>query len=342
MKKITEKDYIKLFKNRKNKSLKLIKYNGWSFTKSKYYCKKHKIYYDGNPKVALSGNSCPQCTKEAISHKVSENYRTGKVKTTSIGTTEFIRRSKIIHNNRYVYDKTIYTRWDCKVKIKCKKHGYFIQNAYDHLAGCGCPKCWHELPAHNRLSNKECIKRLKKLYGNSYDYSEVDFQGMDKDIILTHKKCGNRFKIKAVKVLNRNTESPCKKCKNYSQSSMAIDCIKTLGKISKLRFRHSNNYGEYQIKDTLYKVDGYNKKLNLILEFYGDYYHANPKVYTKRFYKLKGKVVSVNTINNKNKIRENTIKSKGFNLFIVWEYDWINNKETTIKKFMKYVEGLKK
>ena len=54
---------------------------------------------------------------------------------------EFITRSKKIHNNKYSYDKTVYTTAHNSVIISCPIHGDFEQKAYRHLAGSGCNAC---------------------------------------------------------------------------------------------------------------------------------------------------------------------------------------------------------
>lgn len=57
------------------------------------------------------------------------------------GTTqEFIRKSKLIHGNKYDYSKTIYEGVKNKVKITCDIHGTFEQRPDKHLSGSGCKK----------------------------------------------------------------------------------------------------------------------------------------------------------------------------------------------------------
>lgn len=48
-------------------------------------------------------------------------------------TEQFIDKSKKIHGNKYDYSDTIYVGTYCKVKIKCYKHGEFLQRPNDHL-----------------------------------------------------------------------------------------------------------------------------------------------------------------------------------------------------------------
>lgn len=72
---------------------------------------------------------CPKCALE----KRDDKRRTG--------ISDFIRRSNIIHHNKYNYDKAIYINQQTNVTISCPKHGDFSQRPLDHLRGKGCPLC---------------------------------------------------------------------------------------------------------------------------------------------------------------------------------------------------------
>lgn len=75
------------------------------------------------------GNGCPLCGQTSRENK----YRLGK--------TNFIRKSKEIHGDRYDYNLVKYTNNATKVKIKCKIHGIFEQTPGSHLLGRGCRIC---------------------------------------------------------------------------------------------------------------------------------------------------------------------------------------------------------
>jgi len=55
---------------------------------------------------------------------------------------EFIKRSNIIHQNKYIYSKSNYKNYKTKIEIECPKHGTFTQNPDKHLTGQGCPDCY--------------------------------------------------------------------------------------------------------------------------------------------------------------------------------------------------------
>ena len=80
---------------------------------------------------------------------------------------------------------------------------------------------------------------------------------------------------------------------------------------------------------------------NKIIEFYGDYYHANPKIYEKE--KIIGSKYSCHKAEDIWKIdfdRVKLIKEKGFEVLIVWESDYKNNKEEIKNKCIKWIKNL--
>lgn len=58
-----------------------------------------------------------------------------------LSNDDFIKRSNIIHNNKYDYSLIKYKNSLSKVKIICNEHGEFLQKPNKHLGGQGCPKC---------------------------------------------------------------------------------------------------------------------------------------------------------------------------------------------------------
>lgn len=70
---------------------------------------------------------CPDCGKKS-----------GK----KLTTEKFIAKSKEQHNERYIYNNTIYVDAHTKVVITCREHGDFEQLPYSHYkGGQGCPVC---------------------------------------------------------------------------------------------------------------------------------------------------------------------------------------------------------
>jgi len=63
--------------------------------------------------------------------------------------------------------------------------------------------------------------------------------------------------------------------------------------------------------------------LNMVIEFYGDYWHCNPSIYKiDYFHKHKKKIAS--EIWEEDEIRVDYIKKRGYNLHIIWEKEYKN------------------
>ncbi len=74
---------------------------------------------------------------------------------------DFIKKAKIIHENKYNYSKVNYNKSNIKIEIICPVHGKFFQNPNNHLSGQGCPKC-------NISKGENKIKRILDNYNISY------------------------------------------------------------------------------------------------------------------------------------------------------------------------------
>lgn len=125
-------------------------------------CPKHREFYQ-KASNHLNGNGCPICSTESIKGS----------------TEEFIEKAKEVHGDRYDYSKVDYKCRKEKVCIICKEdgHGEFFQTPGDHISGRGCPKCKRvNLGNRNRKTTEKFIREARKVHGDSYDYSKVEYK----------------------------------------------------------------------------------------------------------------------------------------------------------------------
>lgn len=73
-----------------------------------------------------------------------------------------------------------------------------------------------------------------------------------------------------------------------------------------------------------------------IIEFNGDYWHANPKIY-KKDYINKTLNLTAYEIWKKDEKRKKYIQKQGYQLYVVWESDYKNDPENTIKKCIEFL-----
>ena len=99
----------------------------------------------------------------------------------------FIEKAKKIHGDKYDYSKVDLEHRDEKgrVIIICPKHGEFLQRPHSHTHGSGCKKCWEEKKCKNLFSNtKEFVEKAKKVHGDKYDYSKVEYKRSKQDVCI--------------------------------------------------------------------------------------------------------------------------------------------------------------
>lgn len=154
------------------------------YDKVKYINKETKVFltcpihgeFSIVPRELIGGRLyCPQCTKER-KRKEKEN--------------RFIEKSKVIHNNKYIYSNVYYENSGKKVCIICPDHGEFLVTPTNHMHGVDCPKCAVEKLKEINNKKKEdfakfFIEQSKEIHGNKYIYDKVVYTGNEKKVIIT-------------------------------------------------------------------------------------------------------------------------------------------------------------
>jgi hypothetical protein len=75
---------------------------------------------------------------------------------------------------------------------------------------------------------------------------------------------------------------------------------------------------------------------NKIIEYNGDFWHANPKIYDESFYNKVSKK-SAKDIWNKEDHKEKVALESGYYLHRVWESDYKQDKERVIEECIKFL-----
>ena len=225
-------------------------------TKIIIICQEHGDFIQ-RPDNHLNGQNCPLCM--------------------SCNTMTFVKKSKIIHDNVYNYDKVNYINNSTKVIITCYKHGDFEQQPNSHLIGSGCPSCFG-----TKLSNtKEFIENSNRIHNNKYQYNKSKYISSKSKITITCSKHGDFEQ----RVKDHLRGSGCKKCKN------------SLGENKLERILRENNIifeGQYWFEDLKDKnylhfdigVLDDNKKLKYLIEFNGAQHYQYVEYFHKTYQKF--------------------------------------------------------
>lgn len=242
--------------------------------------------------------------------------------TAKLTTTEFIRRAKLKHGNKYIYKESVYTGMSMHLKIGCKVHGIFSPIAGDHLSGSGCRKCADNQNSKNfTYTTEKFVQKATAVHGNRYDYSKSKYISCDTPVIITCRVHGD-FLQKPI--YHTNNSSGCSKCGGSRYSKASIRWIEAESKSRRLKgVLHAENGGEYQIPGTRLRVDGYHPRSKTIFEFYGDDIHGNPLVHSPRskphpfLHNCTARKLYTDTLN-----REKLLLKLGYKLITMWQSDF--------------------
>jgi hypothetical protein len=174
---------------------------------------------------------------------------------------KFVKRANKIHDSKYDYSKVEYKTLKSKILVGCKIHGEFFTTPYRHIGqGCGCKKCAFERMAlGNQLTTNDFVVSAKKVHGDKYDYTQVEYISSLEKVKIICKEHGEFF------------QTPSGHLSGYGCSKCAGNYSCTLSEfINKCRNVHGDKY-DYS------KTDYFRNKKKVIVgcKIHGDF-HVTP------------------------------------------------------------------
>lgn len=144
-------------------------------SKVKIICPVHGVFETSFGNHVYNKTGCPKCS--GVYQPTNE---------------EFIERLKeVLKDKNYDYSQVQYVNSKTKVGIICheknvlgNEHGIFYAKPNHLLEGHGCPNC-----AHRHLTTEEWIVMARKVHGDKYDYSKIEYHNNqnEKQSIICHK-----------------------------------------------------------------------------------------------------------------------------------------------------------
>jgi hypothetical protein len=175
-------------------------------------------------------------------------------------------------------------------------------------------------------------------------------KGMSLEEANEHQRCEqSKRSAKSSKFLNKNHTKESKRKISETMKSKILeigtenwcDHFGQINSISKIEL-HCFNFIKEHICNNLESnkfIDYYYVDMivgNKIIEFFGDYWHCNPYKYSKDYINTNiGK--SANEIWQSDMIRINSLKSKGYDVLIIWESEWIKDQSKILNKVRKFL-----
>jgi G:T-mismatch repair DNA endonuclease (very short patch repair protein) len=294
-----------------------------------------------------------------IEKKIIEEYLKGKGSTTL--TKEFaICKSKILEilNNKnlirkrdrcdslsYSFDGTNYATEricsKCKNTIitKSKDKKICCRNHFNKIKKNSlCKPCSLSLqigegnPFFGKKHTKKTIKKISKsrkgkATGNNNAMSNPKWRKKASNNLKKKWESGQLEGTRKIMSQHMKNSIKCGKIKSVNKSKKEGQIIEFL-KEKKIRSIQS-----YKVDTKI--CDIYIPKYNLIIEYFGDYWHCNPKKYD-RYYLNKKKGKTAQEIWDYDRSKIDLIKNFGYNIEVIWEQELKNNNNKIIEIIHKY------
>ena len=259
-----ECEYCKRFEEMKRKAVskygskfdysKAKKYYFDRYSKVQIKCFKHgefNISFDEHLNKTLCG--CPECGKEEGSRK--------KIKTTASHYTDDLKKK---YGDKFDYSKVEYKGLTVPITIICKKCGKVMRRMpFSHLSCIDCSS------KERAKTTEQFIEDAKKIHGDAFDYSLVNYINVKTQIKLICKKCGEVINKYPNELL---AGKGCRNCKIYKGERK----IKLWLEHNNITYTRNKDYSKLKDTNPL-SYDFYLKDYNMLIEYNGiQHYEFKP------------------------------------------------------------------
>jgi hypothetical protein len=251
------------------------------------------------PSNHFAGQGCKLCRKPALKR-----------------LQKFIVDSRTTHGSRYDYTFVELTTLQDKVWIGCPEHGLFLQEAGIHKLGRGCQQCvgqrWYTAESY--------IHKANLVHNNKYSYEKLAYVNNVTRVNVTCPDHGDFHPLPP----NHMQGQGCPDCRiTFYQQDMWLDSLQ-------LPADRWHRQVRLPVTGGFIIADGYNKETNTVYEFWGDFWHGNPKTTQHTDYHPKAQVTYGELYARTLRKRER-IFAAGYKLEEIWSSDWDQVRRRAIK-----------
>jgi len=298
--------------------------------------------------------------EKEVREKIIKEYKNGK---SSLQIVKIVGLSKPTILKVLNDEGLVRKRDRCKsLNIKKDERGFYIVGI--------CPKCKKENKTYskektiacrnyfNKLKNsslcKPCSLQLQVGEGNPFygkKHSKKTKRKISKSRTGKYTGDSNHMKKQKYRELSKNIMDSNWKNNILDRQKMSeqLKDTRRKGKIKsgitskkeKEIIKILKNLGFESIHS--FRVDSkicdiYIPKLNLIIEYFGDYWHCNPKQYNSDYINQK-KSMTAKEIWDYDSNKIDLIRNNGYNLEVIWEQEFKNDNKLINKILEKYVKS---
>jgi len=174
---------------------------------------------------------------------------------------EIIKRFRELHGDKFDYSKVDYQGDKKKVIIICPEHGEILINPRGHSRGRGCGKC-----GGLNLTTQDVLHSFKKMHGDRYDYSKVDYKDNKTKVIIICKEHGE-FLLHPTR--HMKVGRGCQKCgfMNSAKKHRSLDEV-----IQSFKEVHDDRYDYSKVNYINWKT-----KVRIICSEHGEFFLTSIK-----------------------------------------------------------------
>lgn len=94
---------------------------------------------------------------------------------------DFLRKAHAVWGDKYTYEDSVYVNARTKILVTCRTHGCFKVTMNNFIYNkSGCPICGGQ----SGKTNSDFIKDAKKIHGDTYDYSQTQYESAVKEVTI--------------------------------------------------------------------------------------------------------------------------------------------------------------
>ena len=264
----------------------------------------------------------PDKVEQAKKAVLEGNFRVGADGLTGYQRGKLTREKTMLEKTGHKY---VTNTWKNISAEQRKEHANKIRQGV--LKKYGVENVWQRPAIIQKLKDAAATPEGKLKKSIAATKSNAKIAADPEKLLAIHKK-------RSATMLERyGTENPLSLLGKVSKISLELfDGIKNVTNVGNY---HGSGGGEHRIG--LYFVDfAYEDK---VIEFYGDFWHANPQKYVSDDFIRCGKLIErqAKDIWAKDKVRIDAIEEAGYKIKIVWEKDFRADKQKIIRECIEWL-----
>lgn len=175
---------------------------------------------------------CPECTRRRVSASMRTN------------PDEWLARLRsVLGEDRYDYRETKYVDRTTDVRVFCKEHGPFTRKPHRLISGTGCSECRRTSSQKAggrsvRWTTEQFVGRAREIYGDRYDYSQVDYSTAWTKVTIV---CAVHGPFQKAPVEHIHRGRGCAKCAHHDRARRSMQSTEDW--VAKAKEVHGNAYG---------------------------------------------------------------------------------------------------